>query len=213
MSRRIQIKIEFSGSIRAVQPRSNVWRYRLDNRTHSTIGYNLFLSGTAENEEKNYVVAISEKQMMKHHFHIGDEIRGTAWTKMYPNLEYADYYRAGCLKKLTAVPDPDEDAREPWTGEAPELSVYDWRGCRMLDGRTWRWKCFACKWACMANVAIEYEWGVRQKFRFESFCYGPKNCRLYKMGKPRAVPYMGDAPDYDDGALNEILTERRGEDE
>ena len=94
-----QEKIEFSGIIRSVQPRSNVWRYRLDNRTHSMTGYNLFLSGTAEGEEGNFAVAISEKQMLKHRFHIGDEVRGTAWTKMYPKLEYVDYYRAGGLKK------------------------------------------------------------------------------------------------------------------
>ena len=135
-----QEKIEFSGIIRSVQPRSNVWRYRLDNRTHSMTGYNLFLSGTAEGTAKDFAVAISEKQMMKHRFHIGDEIKGTAWTKMYPKLEYADYYRAGGLKKLSEGPDPDEEAREPWTGEVPELSVYDWRGCRMLDSRSWKGK-------------------------------------------------------------------------
>ena len=59
-----QEKIEFSGIIRSVQPRSNVWRYRLDNRTHSMTGYNLFLSGTAEGTAKDFAVAISEKQMM-----------------------------------------------------------------------------------------------------------------------------------------------------
>ena len=63
-----QEKIEFSGTIRSVQPRSNVWRYRLDNRTHSLTGYNLFLSGTAEGEDKDFTVAISEKQMMKYQF-------------------------------------------------------------------------------------------------------------------------------------------------
>ena len=159
-----QEKIEFSGIIRSVQPRSNVWRYRLDNRTHSMTGYNLFLSGAAEGTAKDFAVAISEKQMMKHRFHIGDEIKGTAWTKMYPKMEYADYYRAGGLKKLSEGPDPDEEAREPWTGEVPELSVYDWRGCRMLDSRSWKGKCFTCKWACMANVAIEYNWGVTQRW-------------------------------------------------
>ena len=70
-----QEKIEFSGIIRSVQPRSNVWRYRLDNRTHSMTGYNLFLSGAAEGTAMDFSVAISEKQMMKHRFHIGDEIR------------------------------------------------------------------------------------------------------------------------------------------
>ena len=173
-----QEKIEFSGIIRSVQPRSNVWRYRLDNRTHSMTGYNLFLSGTAEGTAKDFAVAISEKQMMKHRFHIGDE-----------------------------------EAREPWTGEVPELSVYDWRGCRMLDSRSWKGKCFTCKWACMANVAIEYNWGVTQKFRFESFCYGPKNCKRYKMGKPRAVPYKDCGSFYDEGWLDDICTENRDDEE
>ena len=95
-----QYKIEFSGIILSVQPRSNVWRYRLDNRTHSMTGYNLFLRGKAEGDERDFAIAISEKQQQKLRFHIGDEIRGTAWTKMYPKLEYADYYRAGGLKKL-----------------------------------------------------------------------------------------------------------------
>ena len=58
----LQHKIAFSGKITSVQPRSNVWRYRLDNRTHRLTGYNLFLTGIAEGEEKGYVVAISEKQ-------------------------------------------------------------------------------------------------------------------------------------------------------
>lgn len=162
-----QEKIEFSGIIRSVQPRSNVWRYRLDNRTHSMTGYNLFLSGTAEGEEGNFAVAISEKQMLKHRFHIGDEVRGTAWTKMYPKL----------------------------------------------DSRSWKGKCFTCKWACMANVAIEYNWGVTQKFRFESFCYGPKNCKQYKMGKPMAVPYKDCGSVYDKGWLDEICTENRDDEE
>jgi hypothetical protein len=33
-------KISFQGIILSVQPRSNVWRYRLDNRTHRMTGYN-----------------------------------------------------------------------------------------------------------------------------------------------------------------------------
>ena len=208
-----QEKIEFSGTIRSVQPRSNVWRYRLDNRTHSMTGYNIFLKGIAESEEKDFVVAISEKQQQKFRFHIGDEISCTAWTKMYPKLEYADYYRVGGLKKLSEAPMPDEDAKSPWVGEVPDLSVYDWRGCRMLAAASWKSKCFKCKWACMANVAIEYNWGVTQKFRYESFCYGPKSCKLYKMGKPRAVPYKHCGSSYDEGWLDDICTERRGEDE
>ena len=208
-----QQKIEFNGIIISVQPRSNVWRYKLDNRTHSLTGYNLFLSGEVNGVVYDFSVAISEKQQQKHSFHIGDEIKGTAWTKKYPKLEYADYYRAGSFKKIIAATLPDIEHVSPWTGEVTSLSVYAWRGCRMLDSRRWKSKCFTCKWACMANVAIEYNWGVSQKFRFESFCYGPKNCKLYSMGKPRAVPYKDCGSDYDEGWLDDICTERRGEDE
>ena len=210
ISRELQEKISFSGIVRSVQPRSTVWRYRLDNRTHRHTGYNIFLTGTAEGVEKDFCLAVSEKQQDKFRFHIGDEIKGTAWTKLYPELEYADYYRAGGLKKLSEGPEPDEETKEPWTGEVPSLSVYDWRGCRMLDKRTWKTRCFACKWACMANVTIEYNFGVTQKHRFETFCYGPKNCRHYKMGKPRAVPYKGCGSDYDVGWLDDLCTENRG---
>lgn len=213
MEAQTQKKIKFRGHIISVQPRSNVWRYRLDNRNHSTTGYNIFLAGVADDEARQFSVAVSEKQQEKLRFHIGDEISGTAWTKKYVKWEYADYYRAGSLKKLSAAVTVDEDSISPWTGEVPELSVYDWRGCRMLDTRTYKSKCFTCKWACMANVAIEFDWGISQKFRFESFCYGPKNCKLYKMGKPRAVPYKGDSSNYDEGCFDDICTENRGDED
>lgn len=74
-----QGRVSFQGIIKSVQPRSNVWRYRLDNRTHSMTGHNLFLTGIVDGEERNF--AISEKQQEKYKFHIGDEINGTGWTK------------------------------------------------------------------------------------------------------------------------------------
>ena len=72
----MQDKISFSGVIPSVQPRSNVWRYRLDNRTHSMTGYNIFLRGTAEGIECDFAVAVSEKQQQKMRFHIGDGYAG-----------------------------------------------------------------------------------------------------------------------------------------
>lgn len=59
-------KISFQGIILSVQPRSNVWRYRLDNRTHRMTGYNLFLKGVADGVECKYAVAVSEIQQMRH---------------------------------------------------------------------------------------------------------------------------------------------------
>lgn len=206
-------KMCFRGIIKSVQPRSNVWRYRLDNRTHSHTGYNVFLTGEADGEEREYVIAISEKQQEKYRFRIGDEITGTGWTKKYPDCEYADYYRIGSLKKIAESKIVCWNDSEPWMSEVPELSVYDWRGCRMLDKKCWKGKCFSCKWAAMANVTIEYNWGVSQKHRFESFCYGPKNCKLYKMGKPRAVPDKRLGSLYDEGWFDDICTENRDYDE
>ncbi len=143
-----QNKISFQGRIISIQPRSNVWRYLVDNRTHSLTGYNIFIIGTAEGEEKQFAVAISEKQQMKYEFRIGNSISGTAWTKKYPEIEYADYYRAGSLKKSAVVEEIHTD-KAPWVGELPKLETYDWRGARMLDAKCWKNKCFQCKWAAM----------------------------------------------------------------
>lgn len=207
-----QFKIIFQGTIISIQPRSNVWRYLVDNRTHSLTGYNIFISGTAEGEEKQFAVAISEKQQIKSEFRVGDSISGTAWTKKYPEIEYADHYRAGSLRKTPATEEIHTE-KEPWIELVPDLATYDWRGARMLDAKCWKNKCFQCKWAAMANVAIEYDFGVRQKHRFESFCYGPKNCKLYKMGRARAVPYKGRGSAFDEGWLDEICTENRDDEE
>ena len=125
MEEHIPEKIMFAEKILSVQPCSNVWRYCLDNRTHRMTGYNLFLIGTVDDEYREFSVAISEKQQEKLRFHIGDEISGTAWTKIYTKWEYADFYRAGSMKKTAAVAMQDEEAFPPWVGEVPELSVYD----------------------------------------------------------------------------------------
>jgi hypothetical protein len=79
-------KISWSGNILSIHPRTNVWRYRVDNRTHSHTGYNLFLDGIANGESKQFTVAISEKQQQSVGFRIGDEASGTGRTKKYPHL-------------------------------------------------------------------------------------------------------------------------------
>ncbi len=217
-----QCKIWFSGEVISIQVRSTVWRYLTDNRTHREIGYNLFLCGDAEGDpqlkdvdekERAFSVAISEKQMHSLQLHICDTIQGTAWTEMYPENEYADYYRAGALKKVQGGSFIQRGV-PPWIGNVPNLETYAWRGARQLDTRCYKGKCFPCMWAAMANVSIEYNWDTGlQKHRFESFCYGPKSCKYYKMGRARAVSCKGMGTAYDDGCLDEIFTENRGEDD
>lgn len=96
----------------------------------------------------------------------------------------------------------------------PDKRVYEYRGARMLSKSLWEGKCFQCVWANMANVEIEWDFDRKiKKYRFESFCYGPKSCRFYRMGRPRAVPYMGRGSALDEGYLDELCTENRDWDE
>jgi len=205
-------KIEWSGTILSIQPRTNVWRYKLDNRTHYHNGYNLFLDGEVGGLKVRFSVAISEKQQQKHEFCIGDEVKGTAWTKMYDVSDYADYYRAGGLKVLTRG-ERSNTKSPPFLIPPPDMETYERRGARMLSRSSYKGKCFQCAWASMSAVEIEYNWGVSKKYRFESFCYGPKSCKFYNMGKPRAVPYKDSGTLYDDGWLDDLCTEGRGWDD
>ncbi len=209
----IQQKIEWQGRIISIQPRTTVWRYGIDNRTHAHIGYNLFFEGCANEKKGRFSIAISEKQMQCGNFRIGDVVKGTAWTKKYPEWEYADFYRAGAMKRIFEAPTEPNSTPPPWKIAPPDLQTYEWRGARMLSRSCWQVKCFQCVWANMANVTIEYDWGQSQKFRFESFCYGPKSCKFYNMGKARSVPYKGRGSSLDDGGLDEICTENRGWDD
>lgn len=243
-----QKKIDWQGEVVAVQPRSTVWRYLIDNRTHRECGYNVFLKGEAHsgpevmhhsnNSDKyDYCVAVSEKQALKLPISIGDILKGTGWTKKYPETEYADYYRAGSIKKLKAAdvasqpmivttdtvntrydgtPIPRVNSADyngpPWKLCVPPLEIYAWRGERMLSKSAWKGKCFQCIWANMANVAIQYDFDrniVRN--RFETFCYGPLSCKFYSMGPARAVPYKGVTGVKDQGWLDDICVENRND--
>ena len=246
-----QLKVTWEGEVVSVQPRTSVWRYVLDNRTHREGGYNVFIKGVVHaldtdadgpafessgrgGKQYDFCVAISEKQQVKVSFQIGDHAKGTAWTPLYPKDEFADLYRAGSLK-VVCRPTADApvmavttDVRPlydgtpiprvfssdypgpPWCVAAPPLRVYSWRGARMLAKTSWRGKCFRCVWAAMANVTIQYDFdrGIVRN-RFESFCYGPLSCGLYKMGPARPVPYKDRGTSMDTGWLDEICVQFR----
>ena len=239
-----QVKIVWHGIVVSVQPRSTVWRYLIDNRTHRECGFNIFLKGNIEGDENlisenhegdyDFCIAVSEKQEQKLEIGIGDELQGTAWTKLYPETEFADFYRAGSLKKIKAGdypirPEVIRDEKNPrydgtpiprvfsdkypgpaWKMLPPPLEVYTWRGARMLSRACWKGKCFQCVWANMANVTIEYNFDTNNvKHRFETFCYGPKDCRFYKMGPARSVPYYRMSGVKDQCWLDEICLENR----
>ena len=58
------------------------------------------------------------------------------------------------------------------------------------DTRTYEAKCLGCIWGCRMPVEmIVDQWNPREKrYRFETFCYGPKSCQLYRAGPTRKVP-------------------------
>ena len=203
-------KITWQGKIISIQPRSRVWRYLTDNRTHYHIGYNVFIEGCSNDAKKHFTVAISEKQQIKGLFRLGDVLKGTAWEKLYDEREYADYYRAGSIKLLDRTNERSEIIPPPWIMVPPTMQVYEERGARMLSKSLWDTKCFQCIWANMANVEIQWDFEKEiKKYRFETFCYGPKSCKNYKMGRPRSVPYKNRGSALDDGYLDELCTERR----
>jgi len=203
-------KITWSGVVVSIQPRTRVWRYLTDNRTHYHIGYNLFLDGSANGMDKQFVVAISEKQQQIGGYGIGDVIKGTAWTKQYPKREFADFYRAGAIKLDNRTAQTNANNPPPWITPPPDMETYEWRGARMLSKSQWKGVCFRCIWATMSNVEIIWDFDRKiNKYRFESFCYGPKSCKYYKMGKARSVPYRNRGSSLDEGWLDDLITERR----
>jgi len=209
-SKNISSKVKWQGEIISIQPRTRVWRYLTHNRTHYYLGYNLFIKGHSSDFKKQFTVAISEKQQIKGLFRIGDVLEGTAWTKKYQEREFADYYKAGSLKLLDRVNDNIVVIPPPWIIIPPSMQTYEERGARILSKGLWETKCFKCVWANMANVEIQWDFDRDiKKYRFETFCYGPKSCKYYKMGRPRSVPYKNRSSALDDGYLDELCTEGR----
>ncbi len=233
-------KVMWHGTILSIQPRTRVWRYVTDNRTHYHLGYLLFIAREAvdaqgkpellpdiksddECNDKEYgrdagkswfSVAVSEKQLMTLLFRIGDRVQGTAWTPQYPEREFADFYRAGSMKTLEHTTLSAQPPAPPWKYFPVPLRVYEERGARMLSKSLWQTKCFSCVWANMANVEIQWDFDRDiKKYRFETFCYGPKSCKFYKMGRARSVPYKNRYAALDDGCLDDLCTEYRNEDD
>lgn len=155
-----------------------------------------------------------KKQQLKGAFKIGDAVEGTAWTKQYEEREFADYYRAGSLKLLSRADEKLETTAPPWIKMPPLMEVYEKRGARLLSKSLWETKCFKCIWANMANVEVQWDFDKEiKKYRFETFCYGPKSCKFYKMGRARSVPYKNRGSAIDDGYLDELCTEGRDEED
>lgn len=204
------VRVRWQGQIESVQCRAWVWRYKVDNRTHHHLGYNLFVKGIADGREGRFIVAVSDIQHSKMQFRIGDVFKGIAWPCIKAKHDIADYYRAGGFTVLSRAQCTIIPVDPPFVGLLPPIEVFEQRGARMLDGKRWRKQCFTCMWANKSAVEIEYKFDKVKRYRKETFCYGPRSCPLYDMGSPREVPYFDSYASLDEGWMDELCTEQRG---
>lgn len=206
-------RFRWRGRILSVQPRIRLLR-SFDQRNHSYLGYALGVQGNLDGREATFTVGIGPAAQAKHAFRVGDEVEGAAVSVADPQTEAVSHYKASGLRATARAPETTA-AGPPWLGVPPDLPTYRTRGHRRLDPRTYETRCSTCLWGCrMAVEMIIDQWKPNvTRWRYETFCYGPKNCRLYAAGATRKVPgrkgMTWEEPDW----VDEEATAHRGEDE
>jgi hypothetical protein len=181
-------KLNWHGTLIGIQPRIRLTR-SFDQRSHSYLGYALRVQGIVGDEERTFLVGIGEAAQAKHQFRSGDVLAGRAEPVADQRMESVEFYKASGLKIVERV-SAEVSTPPPWLGVPPELPVYRERGHRRLDAKTYQARCLNCIWGCRMPVEmIVDQWNPSQKrYRFETFCYGPKSCSSYRAGPTRKVP-------------------------
>jgi hypothetical protein len=206
-------KIFWSGKVISVQPRIRLLR-SFDQRSHSYLGYVLQVQAMIESEERTLVIGIGKGAQKKHQFQAGDLASGKSEVVPDARTEVAEYYKTSELRLLKKI-EESEVSPPPWQGPAPDLEIYRQRGHRRLDARTYEGKCVTCIWGCrMPMEMIIDHWNPsKKKYRFETFCYGPKSCSLYKAGLTRKVPGRKGMVWEEEDWVDEEAVSHRGVDE
>jgi hypothetical protein len=181
-------KIAWSGRLIGIQPRIRLLR-SFDQRQHSYHGYVLRVEGTCGENAGEFLIAVGEGAHEKHRLHAGMELSGQSVPVEDPLLETAGLYKTSQIRAIKDVEDKPP-AGPPFLEVPPDLPTYRARGHRRLDAKTYEAKCAACIWGCRMPVEIIVDqWNPsRRRYRFETFCYGPKNCVAYRPGPTRKVP-------------------------
>ena len=206
-------KIDWQGTLISIQPRIRLTR-SFDQRSHSYLGYTLRVQGVIGDDDREFTVGIGKAAQMKHQFRAGDVVSGKAEPIADDRLEAVEFYKASGLKLIQRAAD-DVQLPPPWLGIPPELLVYRERGHRRLAARTYETKCLNCIWGSRMPVEmIIDQWNPSQKrYRFETFCYGPKSCSLYRAGPTRKVPGRKGMSWEEEDWIDEDATAHRGLDE
>ncbi|MBN2376432.1 MAG: hypothetical protein JXD22_08525, partial [Sedimentisphaerales bacterium] len=181
-------KVLWSGRIVAVQPRIRLLR-SFDERSHSYLGYVLHIDGICGGNAGEFLIAVGEGAHGKLRFQAGMEIQGQSAPVDDPQKETAALYKTSGIKVVENAGN-NLSAGPPFLGVPLDLETYRDRGHRRLDARVYDAKCRTCIWGCRMPVEMIIDhWNPsRKKYRFETFCYGPKLCTFYKSGPKRIVP-------------------------
>ena len=206
-------KLSWQGKLIAVQPRIRLLR-SFDQRSHSYLGYALRVKGSVGGEEGEFLIGIGKGAQAKHGFRAGDMVSGQCLPVQDQRTEAVEYYKVSRLKVVERA-EQQQGKAPPWLGVPPELETYRARGHRRLDARTYGSKCTSCMWGCrMAVEMIIDQWRPEQKrYRYETFCYGPKSCRFYRAGPTRKVPGRKGMTWEEEDWVDEEATAHRGMDE
>ena len=181
-------KIAWSGTLVAIQPRIRLLR-SFDQRDHAYLGYSLRVDGIIGEGRCEFTVGIGKATQTAHGLRAGDAVEGLCSPVPNPELEPVEFYKVSKFRVRTRGTETPLDP-PPWGGQPPALEVYRERGHRRLAPQTYDANCTACIWGCrMAVEMIIDHWNPSQRrYRHETFCYGPKSCRLHRAGPPRKVP-------------------------
>jgi len=185
-----------------------------DERNHSYLGYVLCVVGRCGDEAGEFLIVVGKGAHEKHQFRAGMELSGLSVPVDNPRLETAGYYKTSRIKIEKDTEDTPSKC-PPFRGAPPDLPTSRERGHRRLDARTYTAKCTTCIWACRMPVEmIIDQWNPSQKkYRFETFCYGPKSCPLYRAGATRKVPGRRGMTWEEVDWVDEDATSHRGPDE
>ena len=182
------MKIEWQGEITSVQPRFRLIR-SFDQRHHTYLGYALRVQGSVSGELSDAWFGVGKAAHEKHQFEVGQTASGCAHPVVDARAEPVDFYKVSRLE-IENTEEP-ADSPPPWHGPAPSIETYRERGHRRLSARIYdSAACSSCLWGARMPVEIVVDqWNPEQKrYRYETFCYGPKSCSLYRSGPTRKVP-------------------------
>lgn len=203
-------KLNFKGIIKSIQPRIRLLR-SFDEASHTYLGYAIRLEGDPGN---SFSIGIGKAAQAKFNFKVNDVVSGECLPVPDADVEPVDYYK---VSKLAKVAEGEQGSLSaPWELVPPELEVYRERGHRRLATKTYDSKCSSCMWGVRMPVEIIVDnWNPRgrRKYRFETFCYGPLSCKLYKAGPNRRVEGRNGMTYVEEDWVDEDMTGHREMDE